>query len=281
VNPGKLFLLLLVVFIGCKKHEPGHVPLARLDDQTLTLDEVRAQVDSAQGVSQTQVQHFIQNWLREELLYQEAVKRGLDRTEEINSQLEKAKRELAINALLEQTVYAQGTNEPAVQEIHTYYESHKTEFTLQSDVALLSLVLFKNRDAATEFRNAVIKKHNWDSVFATHKSSMIAHTDSQYYTQTTQMPPELWRVAANAAAREPSFPVNTKNGYYVIIVWKFSKQGDTADERTCEAEIRSRLVIEKRRQSYQALVAELRAKHNIQVFTASAGPDSSAEHTQE
>ena len=170
---------MLFVFIGCKKQEPGHVPLARLDDETLTLEEVRTQLDTAQGVSQTQVQYYIQNWLREELLYREAVKRGLDQTEEINRQVETAKRELAINALLEQTVYAHGANEPTTQEVRAYYESHKTEFALQSDVALLSLALFKNRDAATEYRNAVIKKHNWDSVFTARQSSMIAHSDSQ------------------------------------------------------------------------------------------------------
>ncbi len=272
---------MLFVFIGCKKQEPGHVPLARLDDETLTLEEVRTQLDTAQGVSQTQVQYYIQNWLREELLYREAVKRGLDQTEEINRQVETAKRELAINALLEQTVYAHGANEPTTQEVRAYYESHKTEFALQSDVALLSLALFKNRDAATEYRNAVIKKHNWDSVFTARQSSMIAHSDSQYCAQTTQMPPELWRVAANATAREPSFPINTKNGYYVIIVWKFNKQGETADERTCEKEIRSRLTIEKRRSAYNALLADLRTKHNIQVFTTSTGSDSSVERTQE
>ncbi len=251
MNPGRLTLLLLVVFIGCKKHEPGRVPLARLDDQTLTLDEVQTQMDTAQGVSQTQVQHYIQNWLREELLYQEAVKRGLDQTEEINRQVETAKRELAINALLEQTVYAQGRMNRQPRISMPIMNLIKRNLLLQSDVALLSLALFKNRDAATEFRNAVVKKHNWDSVFVPRQSSMIAHTDSQYCTQTTQMPPELWRVAANAAVREPSFPINTKNGYYVIIVWKFNKQGETADERTCGAEIRSRLVIEKRRLSYK------------------------------
>ena len=281
MNSGKITLFLLIVFIGCKKHESGRVPLARLDDQTLTLEEVQTQLDTARGVSQTQVQHYIQNWLQEELLYQEAVKRGLDQSEEINRQVETAKRELVINALLEQTIYAHGTNEPAAQDVHAYFESHKSEFALQSDVALLSLALFKNRDAATEFRNAVIKKHRWDSIFVARQSSMTAHTDSQYCMQTTQMPSELWRVAANTAVREPSFPVNTKNGYYVVIVWKFSKQGETADERTCETEIRSRLVVEKRRQAYNTLLADLRAKHNIQVFTASTDADTGAEHTQE
>jgi len=92
-----------------KKHESGRVPLARLDDQTLTLEEVQTQLDTARGVSQTQVRHYIQNWLRDELLYREAVKRGLDQSEEINRQVETAKRELVINALLEQTIYAHGT----------------------------------------------------------------------------------------------------------------------------------------------------------------------------
>jgi hypothetical protein len=281
VHRGKVFILLLIIFIGCKKQEPGRVPLARLDNQTLTLEDVQAQLDTARGISQTQVQYYIQNWLRDELLYREAVTRGLDQTEEVNRQVEKARRELAINALLEQTVYSHKADEAPAQDVHTYYESHKTEFALPSDVALLSFALFKNRDAATEFRNAMVKQHGWDSVLTHHQSSVLARVDSQYCTQSTQMPSELWRVAANSVAREPSFPINTKNGYYVLIVWKFSKQGQPADERPCEAEIRNRLAIEKRRQAYNALLAELRSKHNIQVFTTSTGSDSSAEHIQE
>jgi len=49
VSFGKFTLFLLIVFIGCKKHESGRVPLARLDDQTLTLEEVQTQIGYCSG----------------------------------------------------------------------------------------------------------------------------------------------------------------------------------------------------------------------------------------
>ena len=137
------------------------------------------------------------------------------------------------------------------------------------DVALISFALFKNRDAATTFRNLVLRGTLWNSALNQQASSVFMHVDSSYQTQTTLMPPELWRVVTKSANNELSFPINTDNGYYILVVWKFVKQGQTADLSLVEQEIRGRLTVERRRLLYDQLVQKLRAKHAIEVFTNS------------
>jgi stress-induced morphogen len=282
LNPSKyLFAVLLVITaICCSKNAPDKTPVARIDNQTLALEEIRAHLDTTREPSQAQIQQYIQRWLTEETLYREAIERGLDHTDEMNQKVEDVRRQLAINALLEKEVYSQQTSNFSTQDIRRYYDTHVKEFNAMQDIALVSFALFKNRDVATEFRNLVLKGTPWNSALNQETQSIVVRIDSSYQTQATLMPAELWRVASKSTSRELSFPISTDNGYYILVVWKFIKQGQTADVPLVEQEIRGRLTVERRRQIYGQLIQNLRAKHAIQVFTSTAS-DSGKPKTEE
>ena len=135
---------------------------------------------------------------------------------------------------------------------------------------MINFALFPNRDAATEFRNAILKGMSWSAALKEKSKSLVAHVDSAYYTQAAMVPADLWRVATSATNHDPSFPVSTAHGYYVLTVWKFMKQGQTADLPRVEKEIQSRIVIEKRQQAFEQLVQTLRSKHAVEVFVNTA-----------
>ena len=282
MNPNKyLFAVFLIITVTCcSKNTSDKVPVARIDNQTLALEEVRAHIDPSREPSQAQIQQYIQRWLTEESLYREAIDRGLDHTDEMNQKVEDVRRQLAINALLEKEVYSQQSLNFSAQDIRRYYDAHIKEFNVMQDMALVSFALFKNRDAATEFRNLVLKGTQWSAAISQKAPSIVMRSDSSYQTQATLMPPELWRVASKSRSRELSFPINTNNGYYILVVWKFIKQGETADVPLVEQEIQGRLTVERRRQIYNQLVQNLRAKHAIQVFINSAS-DSGKIKTEE
>lgn len=258
-----------ILVAGCSKTETSKTPVARLDNKTLGLEEIREHIDTTREPSQAQIQQYVQRWLTEESLYREAVERGLDRSEELNQKVDDIRRQLAINALLDQEVYSQQLSNITPEEVQQYYTAHLKEFNLTQDMALLSYVLLKNRDAANEFRNAVLKGTPWSTAVVQRASSIQVRVDSSYQTQASLMPAELWRVATRMAIREISFPVNTNNGYYVLVVWKYVKQGQTAELSMVEQEIRGRLVVERRRKLYDQLIQSLRAKHAIEVFVSS------------
>jgi hypothetical protein len=261
-----LLLCVVLVVASCRQSETGNTPVARLDNHTLSLEEIRARIDTAREPSQAQVQQYIQRWLTDEMLYREAIERGLDRSSEMNKKVDDVRRQLSINALLEQEVYTSPIPRPTSQELQSYYEAHKREFNLLSDAVLIHFALFPNRDAATEFRNAILKGMSWNVALKEKGMSLVAHVDSAYYTQASLLPAELWRVASSATTHEPSFPISTTHGYYVLTVWKFMKQGQTADLPYVEKEIQSRIIIEKRQQAFEQFVQTLRSKHAVEVF---------------
>jgi len=273
-------LLAIAVLVGCQKPQQPRTPIARIDNRTLTLEEIEARFDSSRGISQAQVHEYIQRWLTNELLYQEAVRRGLDQTDELETRLEDIHRQLAINALLEQEVYDEASQASADDEIRSYYESNRGQFLLTQDVALVSFIFFKDRDEANTFRMRVMRGTAWSAarrdLFAdpVRASGVVMQADSSYYTSSTLLPSELWRIISSIARREPSFPVRTDEGFCILIVWKFTRQGDAADLAYVRDEIRSRLAINRRQQTMDKLLENLRSKHIVQILISSVPQDS-------
>ncbi|MBI4417705.1 MAG: peptidyl-prolyl cis-trans isomerase [Ignavibacteriales bacterium] len=275
------------VLLGCQKPQQPRTPVARIDNTTLTLEEVVARFDSARGVSQAQVHEYIQRWLTNELLYQEAVRRGLDKTEELESRMAEIRRQLAINALLDQEVYTLASQEKPEEQVKRYYEDNKSEFIHSHDVALMSFVLFGERDPANAFRTRIARGTPWSQALSelisdpTAVSHVITRADSAYHTERSLLPEELWKVVHATARREPSFPVRTSDGYYVLFVWKLSRRGEIADLPYVTEEIRSRLTIAGRRQVMDQLLENLRSKHVVQILVSSVPQDSISLRPQE
>ncbi|MEX2088975.1 MAG: peptidyl-prolyl cis-trans isomerase [Bacteroidota bacterium] len=281
-----LLALLVLAGAGCQKAESPQTPVARIDNRTLTLETVRAQLDSTHGISEAQLQEFIRRWINNEILFREAVRRGLDRDETVNARLEEVKRQLAINALLDQEIYNEKTLASSPEEVEAYYGEHQSEFTLPGDLALVSFVLFSDRDEANTFRTAVLRGTPWGDamreVLGDPQASdlLVAHVDSMYYTQSTLFPAELWRVAVAAKRSEPSFPIRTDDGFYILIPWKLNRQGQTPDLAYVEQEIRSRLAMARRQRLLTTLIENLRARHAVEILIQSGSGESTVKEEE-
>ena len=264
---------------GCQQKTQTNAALARLDNRTLTADDIRVRFDTSQGITEAQLQQYVQRWLKDELLYREALAHGYGSSKEINDRLEEVRRQLVINEYLDKTIYNDKTAVSTPAEVQAYYDAHKNEFVLRNDVALLSYIVFSDRDAANKFRNAVLRGTAWyDELHQLlndpqQRAKVLTKGDSLYHSQASLMPVDLWRVASAVNIKEPSFPISTTEGYYVIIVWQFGKQGQPADIRLVDGEIKSRLAIERRSHMYDSLVENLRAKHSVEILMSASGND--------
>jgi hypothetical protein len=206
----------------------------------------------------------------------------LDNKESVRAQVEEAKRQLAINALLQDEIYTQSSAESTPEEIAQYYSAHNKEFMLPTDVALVSFLLFTDRDAANGFRAVVLRGTPWAQAVrqamadSKQSSVILARMDSAYYTQSTLLPVELWRVASASPKQGPSFPVHTDQGSYILIVWKLSRQGQIADLAYVEHEIRGRLTIDRRRRALDGFIERLRSNHAVELMVSDQADTGSA-----
>lgn len=113
------------------KREPGSSPdkgkgpiVARIGDREITQAELEKEI--APGVTDpAQQAQKLQQYLLQELLYNAAKRRGLDRDREIAAQVFKIKKNLMAQRLLQEEL---GSIQVSDQEVELYYQAHRDRY---------------------------------------------------------------------------------------------------------------------------------------------------------
>lgn len=223
---------------------------------------------------------YVNEWVVNELLYQEAQRRGMADSDELRKQLEATRKRLAVEALLEKEVY--GAGEVSDEEVSALFKKNAGLFTLREDVARVSYALFSERDAANQFRAVILRGSSWEEAVAGSQRDSLrgralrAVARSQYFTQATLFPDELWKLARTLPKEEVSYVVKASAGYYVLTVHSLRHVGETPEFEYVRNEVRDRLLIERRRARYEQLVSDLRTTHKVEVNLSVADTASGA-----
>ncbi len=268
----------VIALAGCRDQPPQDTAVARIENRVLTMQEIRAQFDTARPPSDAQIQQYLRTWIADELLYNEAIRRGLHQSPELLRRTEEMRRQLIIQALLDAEIY--GVLSAAIEraDVVRYYEEHRSEFTLSQTMVLVSSALFRDRDRATSFRNLVLRGETWnDALQAPGVLPYVVRTrDSIYAVESQLWPRELWRVATTIRPGSPSFPIGTSEGYHVVYVWETFLPGTPADLPSVEGEIRNRLIVERRQRAYRSLVENLRARFPVETYLSPSFGDTTS-----
>ncbi|MEK6650214.1 MAG: peptidylprolyl isomerase [Bacteroidota bacterium] len=265
-------------FGSCRQEPTDETAVARIEDRTLTMQEIRTQFDTTRPPTEAQIQQYLRRWIADELLYREAVRRGLDQTPSVQRRLEDLRRQTVIQGLLESEIYDAPAIAPGEDDIRRYYEQNKESFLLAEPVVLVSFAVFEERPKATEFRNAVLRGTSWHQALRLpdHVGAVRGRADSLYFTEARLLPRELWRVATTIATGSPSFPVSTEDGFFVVNVWNVQRPGSSADLAYVRNEITNRLTVERRQRAYRSLVENLRSRYAVDIYLSPSFGDTTA-----
>lgn len=258
------------MFSACTQQEEQKNTIARVNNEVLTDDMVRQQMDSTTMLKPALVQQYANRWITNELLYQEAKRQGIHTSEDVEQRVEEARKQLSISALLEREVYRSPSAVIPQNVIASYFQAHQDEFRLQEQTIWLSLAVFSNSSMANEFRASALGTTGWEQSVKLFQSDtskqMIAYTDSLFYTQSSLYPPELWKVAAITGRLEVSFPIKTSAGYFVLRSLGNFAANTIAPLKKVRQTIVQRLEMEQRQQRYAEYLETLRKQNNVQLF---------------
>jgi hypothetical protein len=243
------------------------------------MEEARRSIDTSIVSFQAQLPNFISDWITSELLYQEALKQGIENNSVFQRQLDDARHKFAIQDFLQRQVYADSSKMDD-DTLRGYHEAHRDEFIAREDMMQLNIAGFSAREQASVFAGRVSGKIPWgDALQAVRHDSLareylVSGSSGQYYSRHTLFPQELWKVGSNLATNQISYPFKTSVGYFVVQLLSSVGQSKPAPYEMVRDEIRSRLLVEEKRRKYNELVGSLRKQYNVEVLLPPAEKDS-------
>ncbi|HSB31008.1 MAG TPA: peptidylprolyl isomerase [Candidatus Sulfobium mesophilum] len=227
--------------------------------------EMKSLPDYAQQlfVGEAGKEKFLEEIIKKEILYQEALKKGLDKSPEFNRKLEEFKKLTLASALLEKEIMSK--NKVSEQEVKDYYSKHKEDFTTTSQIRA-SHILVKTEAEANKVLERLKKGEKFEEIAkkeSLDKGSAQNGGDVGYFSRG-QMVPEFERAAASLKVGQLSGPVKTSYGYHIIKVTD-KKTGPVVEFERVKDVIFQRLSGERQKEAFDKYIAELRKKKDYEV----------------
>ena len=255
--------ILLVVLSACNPPPAPSSQVARVGNAVLTQDDINdllrdrsAFLDSADAVSQ-----IVEQWVTNELLYQEAVDRGLRGDPDVQRLLSDNERSVLIDALVSRFLESEMGDGPDESAIQTYYEQHREKLALKEPFVRIRHLIYNNPDSANAARSA-LQASMLTPDLPGGGSSAAGISDDAFY-------PERQMFAATPGLGEairdldvgdvhPVFVVDS--AYHVVQVMDRLDAGTVPTLDLVRREIRDRVAIDMRKQLFARQVQRLRTR---------------------
>jgi len=258
--------VILISVIGCgKSPEKGEV-LVQIGDMKVTVSDFNERIANLprryQNVIKRRKKGFLQEFINDILLYQEAVRQGLNKDKDVLKVIDEARKKILIARLLKDRI--DDTIEISDEEIEGYYNNNKNKYMLP-EVLRVSHILVPTREQA----EVIVKElENGASFEETARAKSVDPTaqnggDIGYFPRG-QLIPEFERACVEIKVDETAGPVKTKLGYHIV---KLTDRKEPAQKPLTQVkeEIRSTLYTAKRREKFNRLLNDLTEKTKIEI----------------
>jgi hypothetical protein len=253
----------LVSGSGCGTPPQPQSFVARVGNATLTEADIAqllqnrpAFLDSADAVSQ-----IIEQWVTNELLYQEALARGLRGDPDVRRLLSDNERSVLINALVTRvmdTEIGEGPDEAAIQ---TYYEQHREQLALREPYVRVRHLIYDHPDTAQVALRLLEESSTARLPVPSTGARSNINQDSFYPERHVfAATPELGGLLIGASVDDVRLVVTSDSMVHVVHLLERLPQGSIPSREMVRDDIRERVMIDMRKQLYSRQVERLRTR---------------------
>ena len=264
-------LILTVALISCsqKSAEQKGPFLAKVGNATITQAdydrEFKTLPEYAQQLFSDEQgkEKFLNEIVNREILYQEAQKKGLEKTPDFQKKLEDFKKITLVTELFEKEIISKV--KVSDQELKDYYDKHKEEFTPTIQIKA-SHILVKTEDEAKKVLDRLKKGEKFGDIakaVSIDAGSAKNGGDLGYFSKG-QMVPEFEKAAASLKVDDISVPVKTQFGYHIIKVTD-KKKGAPVEFDKIRDMISQKLSGERQKGTFEQYLAELKKNYKVEI----------------
>ena len=259
-NFGRGALAALLLAACAEQIDQGTI-VAQVGDAVLTAADLDAQLppglDDETGAER---QLFVENWVREELLYQEALARQLDQNVRVQYLLEQARHDLLVATLFERE-FAGREVEITDALIEQYYFEHQDHFLRQQNEINARHILTTTRREANAAYQALQRGDEFEPVarkYSKDKDTYLSGGELGYFSQGDD--PDLWEIAAKQKLNHLSKPIKTDYGYHIVQVLDSQPAGTPKQLEQVRAHIVAAIVQRQQQRRLNELVDRLKGE---------------------
>lgn len=206
----------LFILSACSEPEKPISYIARVNDSYLTESDLAELTDSL-SVSEKSKSSIIKNWVKQEILYQEAIKQGLTETKEFKRTIENTKRQLASAMVLDQF---SASSKPVYsdKDLENFFKETQTSFRLPFNSYYFNRIDFSDRETAVKFRTELIL-NGWDQAlnkFAK-DTCLVNISNGSLIAEQDIYPVRLLRILEGLYPFEISIVIPDERGYYSVV----------------------------------------------------------------
>jgi parvulin-like peptidyl-prolyl isomerase len=211
-------LALVVLMAGCPQGSaPKGTVIVSVNQDKMTKQELDSLTPEGFVVTRDNLPKVLDKWVSNTLLYQEAVRRGLDKEPEMVSKLERLRRDYLVNQLLDRLTESA---KPSQEEVFNYFNQHKDEFTYEVKISRIVLpdsamaaATLAELKAGADFAK-LAKERSQDAL-------LQAGQESRYFSRGVGDPrmggdPELEEAIFGLKVGEYSNIITTNEGYQIV-----------------------------------------------------------------
>jgi peptidyl-prolyl cis-trans isomerase C len=256
-----IFTLLVLSNLGCHSKGENAQMAAKVGSAILTREEVQKRM-ALEGLNPDRENEFIENWINEELLVQEARRQGIEKTDELKWEMEKIEKQYIINQLVEKTFAEKIKLNDA--NISDFYEKNKSLFLVEEDEVRLLHIMNKTQTDAELTLQEIRAGKPFEQVARERSIDPFRDKGGDMgFVGRNDVIPEISRVAFSLQEGGLSPILRSNQGYHIIKVFKKHAKGETRDLSEIRDEISQRLRVNNERAVYYDLLYQLKNKQKV------------------
>lgn len=255
--------------------------LARVGNEYLTIDQAASDIpeavlaeDSIKAMTQ-----YRDNWVREQLLLQEATRLGLNQKPEIRKKIERARQEILRQALKD---YVLASNEKEMEitddEARTYYQANKDQFVLEEDFVQFRHMRTKTIKEARNARQDLLDGVPWPEVARTHAidpSAVISESDQYWPVSMAAQGIDVMNRYLTVIGQNEISPIQRVNGvYHFVQLTDTRPEGNHPNLEWLIEQIKDWMTLNNRHRNFSSYVKNLylKAESNNEIETFNVLP---------
>lgn len=257
--------------------------LAKVDDVVITVGEFQERINRqspyirARYTSLEQKKEFLDSLIRFEILAKEANRRGFDKDPEVVRTMKQVMIQKLMKDEFEDKIKPEDI---ADTELQAFYKEHESEYNKPEEVRVSAIIVKSKAVAEKVAKEALGEKGQSNKGFrelvATHSTdedTKIRGGDLRYFSRdSTELPKPVIEAAFNMVKTgDVAGPIDAGNGTFYVIKQTGKRKSLSKSFDDVKRQIQNRLYREKRSQSQQDFIDNLKKNAKIEIDEASLG----------